>query len=110
MTTRLGEKIRGLRKDQNLSLDALALKAGVSKSYLWELENREELKPSAEILTNIAVQLGTSLSFLMDHNLEPQKGHLDEVLFRNYRELDDASKERVRQIVEAFRKADQSRS
>lgn len=51
MATRLGEKLRELRKQRGLTLDKLADLAGLSKSYLWELENRESQRPSAEKLT-----------------------------------------------------------
>ncbi len=50
MASKLGEKLRACRTapNINLTLDEVARRAGVSKSYLWELENRESLKPSAE--------------------------------------------------------------
>jgi transcriptional regulator with XRE-family HTH domain len=48
MATRLGEKLRELRKQRGLTLEKLADLAGLSKSYLWELENRESQRPSAE--------------------------------------------------------------
>ena len=44
----LAEKIRKLREAKELSLDDLADKAGISKTYLWELER------SASILFTIA--------------------------------------------------------
>lgn len=48
MATRLGEKLRDLRKQRGLTLEKLADMAGLSKSYLWELENRESQRPSAK--------------------------------------------------------------
>lgn len=51
MATRLGEKLHELRKQRGLTLEKLAELAGLSKSYLWELENRESQRPSAEKLT-----------------------------------------------------------
>ena len=34
-----GERIQGLRKRRNLTLEALASEIGSTKSYLWDLEN-----------------------------------------------------------------------
>jgi transcriptional regulator with XRE-family HTH domain len=59
MSTRLGDKLRSLRKQKGLTLDKLAEQAKLSKSYLWELENRESQRPSAEKLTALADVLGS---------------------------------------------------
>ena len=56
----LGEKLKKHRKQKGYSLDRLAEVADTSKSYLWELENRETRKPSGEKLTLIAQALGVT--------------------------------------------------
>lgn len=63
----IAKRIRDLRIHADLSLDELAEKAGVSKTYLWELENDEkgEKKPSADILLRIANALNTTIATLM---------------------------------------------
>lgn len=61
----IGEKIRELRKEQNLSLDQLAQQSKVSKAYLSQMENGESDRPSAEILYRIATALGTSIASLL---------------------------------------------
>ena len=63
----LAKRIRDLRIRANLSLDELAEKAGVSKTYLWELENDEkgEKKPSADILLRVATALNTPIATLL---------------------------------------------
>ena len=63
MATRLGEKLRELRTQHGLPLDKLAELAGLSKRYLWELENRESQRPSAEKLTALADALGGTIDF-----------------------------------------------
>ena len=40
MPQTFGEKIRALRKENGLTLDQLADKTELSKSYIWELENK----------------------------------------------------------------------
>jgi transcriptional regulator with XRE-family HTH domain len=82
MATRLGEKLRDLRKQRGLTLEKLADMAGLSKSYLWELENRESQRPSAEKLTALADALGVGTSFFLEDDLrEPEERHLDDAFF-----------------------------
>ena len=105
MTTRLGEKLRDLRKARKLTLDKLAELAGLSKSYLWELENRESQRPSAEKLTALADVLGVGLAyFIEDDKREPEEKHLDEAFFRGYQKLEPDAKEQLRKILDTFKK------
>ncbi len=64
----LAERLHKLRTEKDLSLDVLAEKAGVSKTYLWELERdtKGEIKPSAEVLLRIANALSTTLADLLE--------------------------------------------
>ena len=105
MTTKLGGKIRELRKLREMTLDALAEAANMSKSYLWELENRDSPRPSAEKLTSLARALSMDVSFFLEEDVsEPQMRHVDQAFFRNYAELDPDAKEQLRKIMETFRK------
>ena len=54
MPSPLGDKIRALRKEKKLSLERLAELTESSKSYIWELENKDDPKPSAEKIGKIA--------------------------------------------------------
>lgn len=106
MATRLGEKLRALRKEKDLTLEKLAELANVSKSYLWELENRESQRPSAEKLTAIADALGVGTSYFLEEDVrKPQERHRDEAFFRDYQKLNPDSKEQLRKIIKAFKKA-----
>ncbi|CAN7762721.1 helix-turn-helix transcriptional regulator [Caballeronia sp. LjRoot29] len=105
MATRLGEKIRELRKGKNLTLEALAAEAKLSKSYLWELENRESQRPSAEKLAALADALGVSANFFIEDDVRiPEQRHLDEAFYRNYQKLDVGAKEQLRKILDALKK------
>ena len=57
MPSPLGNKIRELRKQKKLSLEQLAELTESSKSYIWELENKDDPKPSAEKTAKIAAVL-----------------------------------------------------
>lgn len=105
MATKLGEKIRSYRTKKGLTLDGLAQQAGLSKSYLWELENRESQRPSAEKLQGIADVLGVDVSFFVDDSVDDlQETHRDKQFFRNFSKLDESSKEQLRRILETFKK------
>ena len=67
----LGEKINKKRKELGWSLDELARKSNVSKAYLSQLENGDSESPSAKILYNIAMALGTSIADLLGKKLSP---------------------------------------
>ncbi|MGO9109822.1 MAG: helix-turn-helix domain-containing protein [Thermoguttaceae bacterium] len=63
----LAERIRTLRTQAGLSLEELATKARVSKTYLWELEKDQGgvKKPSADVLLRLATALSTTIADLM---------------------------------------------
>jgi transcriptional regulator with XRE-family HTH domain len=63
----LAVRIRTLRTEARLSLEELATKAGVSKTYLWELEKDEAgvKKPSADVLLRLSAALSTTIADLM---------------------------------------------
>ena len=61
----LGERIRSTRLYQHLSLDALALQAGVSRSMLSDIEHGSKV-PTVLVLDRIATALGTSIARLLD--------------------------------------------
>ena len=105
MASRLGEKLHKLRKDNGFTLDALAEKSGLSKSYLWELENRESQRPSAEKLTALANVFGISPTYFIEDDVRaPQERHRDEGFFRDYQKLDADAKEQLRKILKTFKK------
>jgi transcriptional regulator with XRE-family HTH domain len=106
MPTRLGEKLRDLRKERGLTLDKLAEMANLSKSYLWELENRESQRPSAEKLTALADALGVAATYFLEEDVRaPEERHLDEAFFRNYQKLEPDAKEQLRKILNTFKKS-----
>jgi transcriptional regulator with XRE-family HTH domain len=66
----VGEQIKKRREEANLSISALATRAGVSKGYLWSLEKGESAaRPSGRTLYRIAAALGTTMSDLLSEQL-----------------------------------------
>lgn len=106
MANQLGSKLNKLRKDKGFTLESLAKAANVSKSYLWELENREVKNPSAQRLASIAAQLGVTTDFFLDDDTSmPEEKHLDDAFFRGYKSLGSQEKEQLRKILDTFKKS-----
>jgi transcriptional regulator with XRE-family HTH domain len=63
----LALRLRQSRETAGLSLDELAKQAGISKTYLWELEKdtRGVKKPSADVLLRIASALSVTIGDLL---------------------------------------------
>lgn len=66
----VGGRIRYARDQQGLSLDRLSQRAGVSKSFLWEVEN-DRSGISGERLLKVANVLGASLDYLLRGQTTP---------------------------------------
>jgi transcriptional regulator with XRE-family HTH domain len=68
MTVPLAERLRACRKRSGLTLDGLAERAAISKTYLWELEADEAgvKRPSLDIVRRLADALGSTLDDLLD--------------------------------------------
>ena len=65
INSRIAARVRGLRTDLGLSLDALAAKSSVSRSMI-SLVERGESSPTAVVLEKIAAGLGVPLAALFD--------------------------------------------
>lgn len=103
MPSPLGDKIRLLRKQKRLSLDQLAKITDSSKSYIWELENKADPRPSAEKISKIAAVLEVTTEFLLNTGATtPDAAVIDEAFFRKYQRMPDETKKRLRQILDAW--------
>jgi len=66
----IGPRIRRYREERGLSLSQLAAESGISKGYLWTLENEDgHSRPSANTLHEIAEALGVLISDLLGRTL-----------------------------------------
>jgi len=99
----LGEKVRTLRKNAGLTLEQFAEQIGASKSSVWELENKEKARPSADRINEVAKVLGVTPEFLMNDDVaEPSIDVADEAFFRKYQQLDPDDKKRIRKILDTW--------
>ena len=104
MAEKFGERIRSKRKEAGLTLDQLAEASGCSKSYIWELENKNPPRPSADKLASIAKALGTTSDYLLALDTETEASATDKAFFRKYQSMDDKVKDTIRQMLEVIAK------
>lgn len=103
LVTALGEKIRKLRKEKGFTLDRLAELTDSSKSYIWELENKNPPRPSAEKVARIATALGVTGDYLVDASASLEVADArDEAFFRKYRQMDPTTKDKIRRMVDLW--------
>lgn len=95
--------MRSLRKARGLTLDQLADQSGSSKSYVWELENKNPPRPSAEKLARIAQVLGTTIDYLLSgEGAQSQEDAADAHFYRNYQNMPSPTKAKIRRMVELW--------
>jgi len=100
MTETMGGKIRTLRKKKGLTLAGLAERAGSSKSYVWELENRDPPRPSGEKIAALAAALGVTADYLLDEGGQLSEANAeDEAFYREYSNLPPETKEKLRAML-----------
>ena len=103
MSSPLGDKINALRKQKGLSLEQLAEITDSSKSYLWELENKDAPNPSIDKVSRLASALEVTPEFLLSGAAgTPDEKVVDEVFFRKYQSLPDLEKKKLRRILDAW--------
>ncbi len=98
MPTQLGERIRELRKAKNYTLDRLGELSDSSKSYIWELENKDPPRPSADKIAKIAEALGVTGDYLTGaaDTLETAE---DQAFFRKYSQMPPKTRLKLREIA-----------
>jgi transcriptional regulator with XRE-family HTH domain len=103
LSTHLGEKIRAERKRLKLTLDDLAQRTESSKSYIWELENRPVVRPSADKIRKIADVFGVTVEFLLnDEKQDPSKSDADQAFFRRIGRLDATKRAQLEKFLKAI--------
>ncbi len=101
MEINIGERISHLRTSRGYSVNYLANQAGVSQSYLREIEMGRYENPSIDILDALCGALGISLKEFFDTHTEPQDSKdllLDEIL-----QLTSSQRENLRIFLKSVR-------
>jgi transcriptional regulator with XRE-family HTH domain len=100
MATSFSLRLRRLRKNASLTMEGLAQAAGISKSYVWELENREVPHLSVKVLVDLAKALGVTTQDLMGDPPPVQASPEDLQFFRRYAQMSKTEKDRLRKMVD----------
>jgi len=101
MATTIGSKIYELRKKKGYTLDQLAELADSSKSYIWELENKNPPRPSAEKLAKIAKALGVTMDYFLGDEVS-QEDAVDQMFYRKYRQMHPDVKKKIRKLIDLW--------
>lgn len=110
MTTPFGSRLRRLRQEKNLTMEQLGELVGVSKSYIWALENKpvdRAQRTSATVMNGLAKALGVTLQDLLGESppepLGEEASPEDVVFFRNYMDMTPEDRENYRKMMDLFR-------
>ena len=95
-----GQRILSVRKSKKLSQEDLAKTLGIHAPLIGRYE-REEVKPSIEVASNIANALGVSLDYLVGTvDLELDKEVLEKIV--TIQQLDSEDKQHILTTVDAL--------
>ncbi|MGI8484517.1 MAG: helix-turn-helix domain-containing protein [Thermomicrobiales bacterium] len=110
----LGEWIRKTRLDQEISQRALADRAGLSRSYVCDIERGRGSEPSMTTLDKLASALGSSRADLMaaagliDQRVSARESDDERRLLSVYRDLSDHGQATAMRFIR-FLQADEQR-
>ncbi|MEW6511849.1 MAG: helix-turn-helix transcriptional regulator [Bacteroidota bacterium] len=106
----IGEKIRRIRREKDLSQEYVAEQVGVNVTYISKIE-RGKSDPDTELLTRIAKALGVQIVDFFAEEKQPmvQESHQPYqpgVFFSMPGNISEEQREQIKQIVEALAKLD----
>jgi transcriptional regulator with XRE-family HTH domain len=99
MANKFGERIKELRIEKGLTLEQLAKETDSSKSYVWELENKDPPRPSVEKLSAIAVTLGVTVDYLFGRDSQTLGEAEDKAFFRKYNGMPEETRRQLREMA-----------
>lgn len=100
MASAIGKKIRAERKRLGYSLDTLAELTDSSKSYIWELENKNDVNPTAEKVMKLAKHLEVPVEYLLnDNQQELTTSDSAKVFFRRFENLTEEKKQTLEALL-----------
>lgn len=101
----LGDRIKKIRKEKDMSISELAEKAGVAKSYLSSIERNKQTNPSIQFMEKVSAALGVSVNDLLYDASEVKIEDLDEEWLEIVMEAMESgvSKEQFKEFLEFYK-------
>jgi transcriptional regulator with XRE-family HTH domain len=99
MAANFGERIKQLRVARGLTLEQLAQATESSKSYVWELENKNPPRPSAEKLSAIATALDVTVDYLLGADDQTLADAEDMAFYRAYSSMPEETRRQIREMA-----------
>lgn len=96
----LAARVRERRTGLGMTLDDLAEKACITKSYVWGLDSGRSRSPGAELLDRVAVALEVTTGYLLGSM--PLAEAEDEAFRRRYLAMPEPVKAQVRAIADVL--------
>ena len=97
----IGERIAYFRKERKYSVNGLAMRSGVSQSYVRELELGQYDNPTIEVLESLCGALGISLSEFFDEHKDLRT--TSDNLIEEIELLNPAQRDLLRQFLHILR-------
>jgi len=97
----IGKRIAYFRKERKYSVNGLAMRSGVSQSYVRELELGHYENPTIEVLESLCGALGISLSEFFDEHKDLRT--TNDSLIEEIALLNPAQREQLRQFLHILR-------
>ena len=109
----LYERIKEACMQKGISVSAMCLELGMSKSVMSDLKSGRKKTLSSDTLGRIARHLGVTADHLLGQEQETASDILDEIdvaFYGDFKELSEAQKEAVRDMVRAMRQRQEQRN
>lgn len=89
------------RKERNDTLDEVAKATGMTKSYVWELENKPAIRPSAMTVYKLAKHFDVTVEYLLGFESKPSA--IDRAFYQRYLNASDKVRAQIRHILGVLR-------
>lgn len=98
----LGARVHARRIALEMTLDELAKKAGITKSYAWELDTGKAKSPGADVVSRVAAAMGLTFGYLVGEiGLAESQ---DDFFYCCYLSMPEAMKRQIRAIAAVLEK------
>lgn len=98
----IGEKIKSLRKQKNISASKLSEMAKISKGYLSEIESGKRINLSVKMLKKISEALDIKVEYLYDEGTIINPFLTENILIEKFKKLNISDQNKFIQLLEVW--------